>query len=293
MARLRIPPLLSFVAGVALGAVLASTATLHLLSDPRVHQKPEGIIACICPQPELGTLAHDETATTPPPVGTSTLPRAQLTSNPTPLAKYDQANVNHTKGANSSKRRSLLVAVMTSEQGLRRASSVYASWAADASEVIFFVGHNCCTLGVDTHDLPLIRLNGVPDEPSASFEKTSAALKYVKNNSLEGHRWVLSVTDDTYVNLRMMDELLSSYNPLLPFYIGNLRESAGHCGGDAGIILSVPTVELLVPRLDQCDSTTSGPGDEVLGRCIKATAGINCTQVRDPLHGGGGGGRFM
>ena len=277
MARRRISLLLVFAAGVALGAILASTATLHFLSDVRHSSAPsEG--GCVCPN-QL-SLSYGRTtpthSTTSQPTGPVTTAQAELRST---AKSFGQERPPAPEEAGSLKRSSLLVAVMTSERTLRRASSVQVTWASEAHEVIFFVGENCCTSGAETHDLPLIKLNGVREESNLAFEKTSAALKYLTKNHPGRFSWILVVSDDTYVNLRQLDEFLAPFNPQQPSFVGyggNARKYAEHCGG---VALSVAAVDLLVPSLDRCGSSVVGSHQEVLERCISENVGINCTQV--------------
>ena len=281
--RRRILLLFVFLAGVAVGAILANTFTIHFLSDVQDSQRrgdEDTKSICDCPRQDSVTVS----ATSPPPVS---VVATQLTLD---QLKSDFTNrggpIRVQYGARSLAKGSVLVAVMTSEGNIARASSVYSSWTAEASEVILFVGENCCAPSVETQGLPIIKLRGVRDEASVSFEKTAAALKFIEHNHQGTYRWLLKVSDDAYVNMRRMDELLAQFNPLLPQYLGNRRDgpqTAAYCCEEAaGVVLSASVVNSLVPVLGECGSRLNSEGlkeDEVLGRCVMAAVSINCTQL--------------
>lgn len=76
--------------------------------------------------------------------------------------------------------------------------------------------------------------------------------KYIlKNHPFS--KWVMRVTDDTYVNVPNLVSFVRKFNPVFPWYIGEVYEHSGarYADGGVGWLLSRGALEKVAPELDR------------------------------------------
>ena len=196
----------------------------------------------------------------------------------------------------------LLVAIVTSGKHLERAGAVYDTWGVDVSQVLFFVGDDCNISHPAAIGLPVVKLQGIPDEPKDSVNKTFAVLRYLYENYAESFHWFMKMKDDAYVRGQKLEKILSALDPHEAIYLGQavtgkqgdkdkiqLQAHEHYCLGSPGVVLSSGTLRALGPKLDYCLGAvdyynSQGVGDVwehedmELGRCVSRTLGIQCSQ---------------
>ena len=195
-------------------------------------------------------------------------------------------------------KKQLLVAVITSEENLKVANSIYSTWGLDVSQILFFVGDECNMSSPAAIGLPVIRLPGVRDVPIHSPEKTFAVMKYLYENYADRFHWFMRTGHDLYVRGEKLEKFLMRFDPSEKIYLGRLAKDNSEtlqllsrervCMGGPGVILSRGALIELVRHLDYClgaieqhnrDSRDPWTQDHVeLGRCISRTLGIQCSQ---------------
>lgn len=200
----------------------------------------------------------------------------------------------------------LLIAVITSEDHLKMADSVYDTWGAFAKQLIFFVGRECNVSNPTATGLPLVRLPAVRDTPVNSVEKLFSALEYIANNYLDDFHWVLIANDNMYVRISKLEDLLMKLDSSSYVYLGrpgngrsadseklSLLAHERYCLGSSGVVMSAGLLKALTPHLPLCLSaavsqTGSGGGaggwvwpDVELGRCVSRMVGVQCSQSQE------------
>ena len=204
-------------------------------------------------------------------------------------------------------RKQLLVAVLTSGSHLQTASTLYDTWGAEPSQIIFFVGKDCNASSTHLRGLPLVRLPSVPDLPVNSVAKTFSTIKYISDNYLDDFQWFLLVSDNVYVRVSKLGSLLKQLDPSEKVYLGraargkdeeahklSLLPHEHYCLGSSGVVLSYGLLQAVSPRLDFCmnaalSTVTGGQGtsshaDVELGRCISRQIGVQCSQAAQVSH---------
>ena len=263
-------------------------------------------------EPVLRAFTNSTTAKPSPPEGTVS---AQVSSkNSSGFQEYTQpsnkalmsqsqtpSEIVHLSGEYSLKK-PLLVAVITSSKDLERAGAVYDTWSADVSQILFFVGEDCNTSHPAAVGLPIVRLQGTPDQPAGSVGKTFAVLRYLYENYAESFHWFMRIRDDAYVRGQKLERTLARLDPQERIYLGQavtgkpgdkgkilLQAHEHYCLGGPGVILSSGTLKALGPKLDYClgavDYYNSQGASDVweyddveLGRCVSRTLDVQCSQ---------------
>lgn len=200
-------------------------------------------------------------------------------------------------------KKKLLVAVLTSEKRLDRASMVYNTWGLDVSQILFFVGEDCnISRSEEARGLPIVKLPGIVDASVDSVAKTFAVLKYIRNNYIDNFHWFMRVVDSVYIRGEKLERLIMRFDPSERIYLGraaNGREEdveklrllphEYYCHGGAGIVMSQALLLELVPHLDYCLGAVQYHNREVkggeewnhadveLGRCVSRTIGVQCS----------------
>ena len=196
-------------------------------------------------------------------------------------------------------RKQLLVAVVTSGSHLESASTVYDTWGAEATQVVFFVGKDCNASNLHLRGLPLVRLPNIPDLPVNSVAKSFSVIKYINDNYLNDFQWFLLVSDNVYVRTSRLGSLLKQLDPAEEIYLGraargkeddlkklSLLPHERYCLGSSGVVLSHGLLQAVSPKLEFCLSaalsTQGGQGtsshvDVELGRCISRHVGVQCS----------------
>ena len=195
-------------------------------------------------------------------------------------------------------RKQLLVAVVTSESHLESASTVYDTWGADATQILFFVGKDCNASNPYLRGLPLVRLPNVMDSPVNSVDKSFSVVKYVSDNYLSEFQWFLLANDNLYVRTKKLENFLKQLSPSEKIFLGraargkdedakklSLLPHEHYCLGSSGMVISYGLLEALSPRLEFClNAAMVGQGslshpDVELGRCISRQVGVQCSQA--------------
>ena len=202
----------------------------------------------------------------------------------------------------------LFVAVITAEKYLStRARAVYDTWGGSVSQISFFVGADCNTSHPDIHDLPIVKLPGIPDNVYPPQKKVFAVLHYIHDHYLGEFQWFMRADDDVYVRGDKLENLLETFNPNEKIYLGlagkgktedidrlGLRPHERYCMGGPGVIFSKTALKKLAPYLDHCLSAVDQYNEDhpanpwynedvELGRCVSRSINIQCstsTEVR-------------
>ena len=153
---------------------------------------------------------------------------ASITSHHKPKLKDNHAGLEFSTtvylNGEFSQRRTLLLAILTSERGLGKASAIFDTWgssAGDSIQLLFFVGKDCNASKPEAEGLPLVRLMDVPDHPQLSFRKIASLLKYLEESFfLEQFKWFMLALDDIYVRSQSLVQLLLSMDSSEYVYLG-------------------------------------------------------------------------
>lgn len=236
--------------------------------------------AYICPSASLSPAWSLASSETPPGAritttkGVSNVPQTERDSESKPVpcmlhAKPETATGNsvhcvHTTGAH------IYFAIKTCAKFHKeRIPIIERTWAVDARNRKYYSD-------VADADIPTISI-GLPNVPTGHCAKTLAILQLSLKDirQLTDIRWLMLVDDDTLLSVPRLSSLLSWYNQTEHIYLGErygyrLYAPDGfnyHTGG-AGIVLSVPLVQLIV---EHCSCPTpSAPDDMILGYCLQA-----------------------
>ena len=198
-------------------------------------------------------------------------------------------------------RKQLLVAVVTSGSHLQSASTLYDTWGAEATQIIFFVGKDCNASDPHLRGLPLVRIPNIPDLPVNSVGKSFSVIKYISDNYLNDFQWFLLVSDNVYVRTSRLGSLLRQLDPSEEIYLGraargkeddaqklSLLPHERYCLGSSGVVLSYGLLQAVSPKLEFCVNAvqsekggqgTSSHADVELGRCISRHVGVQCSRA--------------
>lgn len=162
-------------------------------------------------------------------------------------------------------KKGLLVGVLTQQEYLAtRAKALYETWGKEVDKLILFVGEDC-NVSADLQHLPIVKLQGVPDQVYPPLKKAFAVMKYMYSNHINEFNWFIRADDDMYVCTKKLTDLLGKMNPYEQVYLG--RAGAGrkedlkrlellpherYCMGGPGVILSNGAMRGVGPHLDNC-----------------------------------------
>ena len=162
-------------------------------------------------------------------------------------------------------KKGVLVGVLTQQEYLAtRAKALYETWGKEVDKLILFVGEDC-NISADLSHLPIVKLNGVPDQVYPPLKKAFAVMKYMYSHHINEFNWFIRADDDMYLRADKLTDLLSQMNPYEQVYLG--RAGAGrkedlerlellpherYCMGGPGVILSNGAMRGVGPHLDNC-----------------------------------------
>ena len=159
----------------------------------------------------------------------------------------------------------VFVGVLTQQSYLpTRAKYLYETWGKEVDKLVFFVGEDC-EVPPELGYLPIVKLEGIPDNVYPPLKKTFAVMEYMYNNYLNQFNWFIRADDDTYIRTRQLKELLGGMLPYEKVYLGRagtgrkedferlyLLPHERYCMGGPGIILSMASLRELGPHLANC-----------------------------------------
>ena len=162
-------------------------------------------------------------------------------------------------------KKQLFVAVLTQQAYLKtRAKSLYSTWGKHIDKLIFFVGEDC-NISADLAYLPIVKLDGIPDQVYPPLKKTFAVMKYMYHHYTSEFNWFMRADDDMYLRVDKLKNLLSQIHPYGHVYMGRAgtgrKDDLGrllllphekYCMGGPGIIISTATLRELGPHLSNC-----------------------------------------
>ena len=197
-------------------------------------------------------------------------------------------------------RKVLYVGVMTAQKYIgTRAFAVYGTWGIEVDKIGFYVGEDC-KISEYQSILPIVKMNGVPDNVYPPQRKVFRMLKHMHDNFIDDYDWFMRADDDVYVRGGELRSLLMRLNPSEKIYFG--RSGSGkledvrrlkllpherYCMGGPGVIFSNAALRALVPHLEDCleaieyyNKFTESPWyneDVELGRCVSRKVGVQCS----------------
>ena len=161
----------------------------------------------------------------------------------------------------------ILIGILTRQEYLpTRAQAVYETWARDMAEgqVMFFVGEDC-EIPANLSHLPIVRLNGIPDNVYPPLMKAFAVMQYMYDNFINDYNWFIRADDDMYVRGRLLTDLLKKMSPNERVYLGragvgkdndldrlHLLPHERYCMGGPGVVFSNAAMRAVGPYLNQC-----------------------------------------
>ena len=159
----------------------------------------------------------------------------------------------------------VFVGVLTQQAYLAtRAKYVYETWGREVDELMFFVGEDC-VVPPDLDYLPIVKLEGIPDNVYPPLRKTFAVMQYMHDHYLNQFNWFIRADDDMYVRTKHLKQLLSKMLPYEKVYLGRagtgrkddldrlyLLSHERYCMGGPGIMLSMSALRELGPHLADC-----------------------------------------
>jgi len=162
-------------------------------------------------------------------------------------------------------KKQLFVAVLTQQAYLKtRAKSLYSTWGKNIDKLIFFVGEDC-NISADIAYLPIVKLDGIPDQVYPPLKKTFAVMQYMYDHHRSEFSWFMRADDDMYLRVEKLKNLLSQIHPYDRVYMGRAgtgrKDDLGrllllphekYCMGGPGIIISTTTLRELGPHLSNC-----------------------------------------
>lgn len=156
----------------------------------------------------------------------------------------------------------------------------------------------------------MVRLHGVTDEENPPVLKNAAMLQYLAALAAPAQKprydyeWVMSVDDDTFVNIRNLKKKLGTFrSPDREFFYlgrrghgrpenrGKMNLTRAYCMGGAGYVLSAATAVQVGPTFRECAAqmqlqnavyTRHWRSDVIVGKCIFDFLGIGCGEDLDP-----------
>ena len=190
----------------------------------------------------------------------STLPQQEFPSS------MPQPHSHHPRYEELSKellsRKILFVGVLTTKKHLNtRALGIYRTWGKEVPDLKFFSSQP----DDNNSYLPIITLPGVDDTHYPPLRKVYHMLKYMHDHYINEFDFFMRSSDEVYVKVDMMIELLKKTNPAQDIYMGspgfgrpddrnriNLTEEEHYCMGGPGVIFSRSALQKLAPYLDEC-----------------------------------------
>ncbi len=162
-------------------------------------------------------------------------------------------------------KKQLFVAVLTQQAYLRtRAKALYDTWGKRADKLVFFVGEDC-NISADLSYLPIVKLEGIPDQVYPPLTKTFAVMQYMYKYYTNQFNWFMRADDDMYLRVDKLKYLLAQVHPYERVYMGRAgtgrKDDLGrlyllpherYCMGGPGIIMSTTTMGDVGPHLTNC-----------------------------------------
>ena len=196
----------------------------------------------------------------------------------------------------------LLVVVLTSRDRLNKTvamvNETWASWVEPTVDYSVFVAGEGPTMpGV-------YWLSSMKDfQPGrGNLKQVFHVLNYLHTSFVRHYHWFLLASEDTYIAVRDLEELLTRLDASKPVYMGRLASedldvmallhllpNEYYCEWGPGIILSNAALVAVADHLDSCASLAGAfgsdslgrsrleMGDVELGRCFSRRLGIQCT----------------
>ena len=197
-------------------------------------------------------------------------------------------------------RKGLFVGVMTAQKYIgTRAFAVYGTWGIEVDKISFYVGEDC-KISEYQSILPIVKMNGVPDNVYPPQRKVFRMLKHMHDNFIDDYDWFMRADDDVYVRSGELKSLLMRLNPSEMIYFGRpgsgkledvqrlkLLPHEQYCMGGPGVIFSNAALRALVPHIDDCLEAIDYYNkfmnsqwydeDVELGRCASRKLGLQCS----------------
>ena len=188
----------------------------------------------------------------------------------------------------------LVVAVLSARGRVEWAESVYDTWGRDATHLRIFVSSdkfNHSQYG-NARGLPLVLVKGEGQSSTGDVNMILSVVQYLSEHHLSSStKWFLIATENSYIRLDKLKELLVQLNPKERLYLGRsatgrkgdvnklgLQPHERYCLGSSGIVLSSALLSELSVQLGACTSGSELPGDVALGKCISRALGIQCAE---------------
>lgn len=146
--------------------------------------------------------------------------------------------------------------------------------------------------------MPIIALDSKArsgtSDPLLNSEGAIRTLVDVCKRDVGKYQWHAKIHDTTYVRTKALESILVTLNSSEAHFIGHqvlpegrereelgLREGEGYCM-EMGYVMSARTLQLLCPMLQYCRENARSENEDVeIARCVRLSAGINCTSSRE------------
>ena len=187
-------------------------------------------------------------------------------------------------------RKLVYTAVLASQDGVRaRAGSIHRTWGRQLGKHYGLYVFSKPGLPISTH-MDGVPVNFVATNTSAPVPQNLQKLMLLQHlmdmtPSLLDYEFVLLTGDDLFVHAGNLHRLLQSVSPTNAFYLGRTA-SSNHCLGGPGILLSQAALSGLKKKIGDCVKSLSNQifpididGDEILGKCMKSSLGLHCTEL--------------
>ena len=197
----------------------------------------------------------------------------------------------------------LLVVVLTSRDRLNgtvaMVNETWASWVEPAVDYSIFVAGE----GPAMPSVYWLRRMQDFKQAEGNLKQIFHVLKYLHSSFVRHYHWFLLASENTYIAVRDLEEVLTGLDASKPVYMGrpasdntevmamlHLLPSEYYCEWGPGIILSNAALIAVADHLDSCMNLAGAfgsrslgghssleRGDVELGRCFSRRIGIQCT----------------
>lgn len=185
-------------------------------------------------------------------------------------------------------RKLVYTAVLASQDGVRaRAGSIHRTWGRQLGKHLGIYVFSKPGLPVSTH-VDGVPVNFVPTNNTVpqNLQKLLLLQHLLETTpSLLDYEFVLLTGDDLFVHAGNLHRLLQSVSPTHALYLGRAA-SSNHCLGGPGILLSQAALNGLKKKIGNCVKSLSNQifpyhlgGDEILGKCIQSSLGLQCAEL--------------
>lgn len=194
-------------------------------------------------------------------------------------------------------------AIIPKSELKRRGLAAHKTWASDlGNRVRFYLVPGGADEEIDfayKWRMPVISLGSTARrnwlaQNSPAPQGIITAWMDVCERELGKYQWYTKVQDTTYLRRQKIEKLLMSLSSSEALFIGlqvlpgekeseelGLRSGEGYCM-EMGYILSARTLQMLCPMLKYCQENAQSENEDVeIARCIRRSAGINCTSAQE------------